>query len=209
MHYGLVVAMVMLLGYLLGSIPAGYVAGRIAGIDIRKEGSGNIGATNVVRVLGKIYGYPVFLIDVLKGVIAVVLASYLGNRLGQSAHIVLLAILAGVACVIGHNFPVWLGFRGGKGVATSIGVVFALMPIAAIVVLVVWVLAFQLGRWVSLASVVAAIALPVAVALCYLNGPGGMILLSFSVVLTLLVLLRHRSNLVRLAQGTEPRFSRR
>src|SRR3954470_15995408 len=209
MNYGFVIAIVVLLGYLLGAIPAGYIAGRIAGVDIRKEGSGNVGATNVVRVLGKKYGYPVFFIDVLKGVIAVVSASYLANRFGQSAHVVLLAILAGVACVIGHNFPVWLGFRGGKGVATSVGVVFALMPIAAIAVLVVWVLTFQLGRWVSLASVIAALALPIAVALCYLRGPGGMTLLSFSAVLTLLVLLRHRSNLVRLVQGTEPRFRRR
>ena len=122
-------AFALISSYLLGSIPAGYLAGRIAGIDIRKTGSGNIGATNVTRVLGKRYGYSVFLIDFLKGLVAVRMSILIGERAQLAAtSIELIGILAAVSCVIGHAFPVWLRFKGGKGVATSAGAVFALMP---------------------------------------------------------------------------------
>jgi glycerol-3-phosphate acyltransferase PlsY len=200
---------VILAGYLIGSLPTGYIVGRMAGVDIRTQGSGNIGATNVVRVLGKKYGYPVFLIDLLKGVVAVVVAQTISTRANSPLSMQLLAIIGGVACVVGHNFPVWLGFHGGKGVATSVGVVFALLPAAAIAVLAVWILTFSASRYVSLASIVAAIALPIIVGLLYLHQPGGILLIGFSVLLTLLILARHRSNVVRLIKGTEPRFHRR
>src|SRR4051795_8164602 len=111
------VAIVVLLGYLLGSIPCGYIAGRIAGIDIRQSGSGNIGATNVTRELGKAYGYPVFLADFAKGALSVVLGDLVCHRLlppGSSCE--LLEIVGAIFCVIGNTFPVWLKFRGGKGV---------------------------------------------------------------------------------------------
>lgn len=197
------------IGYFLGSIPAGYIVGRIAGIDIRKEGSGNIGATNVTRILGRKYGYPVFGFDLLKGVIAVVVAGFLAPASPGSISPQALAILAGVACVVGHSFPVWLGFRGGKGVATSIGVVLGLMPGAAVIVLIVWGLTFQLGRYVSLASIAAAVALPVVVAISYARQPGGVMLLYFSLALTAIIILRHRANISRLIHGSEPRFRRR
>jgi acyl phosphate:glycerol-3-phosphate acyltransferase len=119
----LILIIVALIGYLLGSLPAGYLLGRIGGVDIRRLGSGNIGATNVLRVLGKRFGYPVFLIDFAKGFVAVLVAVLLATRSrGRPNFIELCAATAGVCAVVGHSFPMWLGFKGGKGVATSIGV---------------------------------------------------------------------------------------
>ena len=158
-------AVVTLISYLLGSLPAGYLAGCIAGVDIRQLGSGNIGATNVLRVLGKRFGYPVFLFDFGKGFGAVHLALLLGRRSGGDANFVdFCAAIAAIFAVIGHTFPVWLRFKGGKGVATSIGVLFGLAPIPALIVSGVWLLTFEISRYVSLASVVAALAFPATVA---------------------------------------------
>ena len=165
-----------LLGYLLGSFPAGYVAGRLAGIDIRTVGSGNIGATNVLRVLGKRWGYAVFFIDALKGFAAVRLA-FLLLQFWPAAKpfTVQLTILTGVMCIVGHNFPVWLGFKGGKGVATSAGVLFGLLPAAVPFVVLVWVIVFETTRYVSVASIIAAISLPIVVGLFlrwkFIEGP--------------------------------------
>lgn len=196
-------------GYLLGSIPAAYIAGRMAGVDIRKEGSGNVGATNVVRTLGKRYGYPVFVVDLLKGVIAVLFGKWIVRYGGTPLSPESLGIVAAVACVIGHNFPIWLGFKGGKGVATSIGVVLGMMPLAAVIILVVWAFTFQISRYVSVASIGAAVALPIVVALYYARQNGGALLLYFSLILAALVVVRHRTNIARLARGTEPRARRR
>ncbi|HET9417816.1 MAG TPA: glycerol-3-phosphate 1-O-acyltransferase PlsY [Chthoniobacterales bacterium] len=204
-------ATVAVLGYLIGSFPAGYVAGRIAGVDIRTHGSGNIGATNVLRVLGKRFGYAVFLVDFGKGVAAVLVARHITSVNGTDERAVeLAATLAGIVAVIGHSFPVWLKFRGGKGVATSIGVLFALLPLAGAVVCLVWLATFEIARYVSLASVVAAVALPIAVAaMFFLHRLQTPVLLYCSLCLAALVIVRHRSNLARLAKGTEPRFSRK
>jgi glycerol-3-phosphate acyltransferase PlsY len=204
-------ALIGLISYLIGSFPAGYLAGRIAGIDIRTVGSGNVGATNVLRVLGKPFGYPVFLVDFAKGIAAVVLARVMAKSGGSSENTVELAsMLAGICAVIGHSFPLWLKFRGGKGFATSLGVLFALVPLAAAIVCFIWVVTFEIGRYVSLASVVAAIALPISVAVMFflhrLNTP---VLLYFSICLAAVIVIRHRSNLSRLAKGTEPRFVRK
>jgi len=202
---------VALLGYLVGSLPAGYIAGRIAGIDIRKVGSGNIGATNVLRVLGKRFGYAVFLVDFLKGVGAVVLSIFIAKSGRQSESMwELCATLSGVCCVIGHVYPVWLRFRGGKGVATSIGVLFGLVPLAALIMSTVWILTFETTRYVSVASITAALALPITVGamfwLKYLNTP---VLFYLSLCLAAVVVVRHRSNISRLRNGTEPRFVRK
>src|SRR5438874_7109427 len=114
----LIFAAVALVGYLLGSIPVGYLAGLIAGVDIRHAGSGNIGATNVTRVLGKRYGYPVFIMDFLKGLMAVSMSILIEKRAQPlSVPTELFGIIAAISCVIGHSFPVWLSFKGGKGVA--------------------------------------------------------------------------------------------
>jgi glycerol-3-phosphate acyltransferase PlsY len=202
---------VCFVGYLFGSFPAGYFAGRIAGVDVRSVGSGNIGATNVLRVLGKGWGYAVFFVDAFKGFAAVRVALFLADHVAFARpHAVYFAILAAVMCVVGHTCPVWLGFKGGKGVATSAGVVFGLMPLAAVTIFLVWVIVFEITRYVSLASLIAATALPVTVALMIrwkmIEGYG---LLYFSTVLTILVLWRHRSNFSRLLKGTEQRFNRK
>ncbi len=199
------------LGYLLGSFPAGYFAGRIAGTDVRKAGSGNIGATNVLRVLGKPWGYTVFFIDAFKGFAAVRIALFLAERLESTRpYAVYFAIFAGVFCVIGHTCPVWLKFKGGKGVATSAGVVFGLMPLAAVIIFLIWVVVFEITRYVSIASLLAASSLPVIVALLLhwkmIKGAG---LLYFSTILAILVVWRHRSNFSRLLKGTEQRFTRK
>lgn len=213
----LVVSVVCIIGYLLGSIPNGYLVGKARGIDIRQHGSGNIGATNVLRTLGKKWGVLVFAGDALKGIAAVCLAALLAPRLevaflGASGSGALspsnAAILGAICCILGHSFPVWLRFKGGKGVATMAGVMLALSPWAAVIAACVWNGFFYTTRYVSLASLAAAVALPTSVFFL----PGGSFrqpLFWFNVVVGLLVTWRHRGNIQRLIQGTEHRFEKR
>jgi len=194
--------------YLIGSIPAGYIAGRIVGIDIRTVGSGNIGATNVTRVLGKRYGYPVFIVDFLKGFAAVGMSIMIAKRT-QPVLIPseLFGVVGAVACVLGHSFPVWLGFKGGKGVAASAGALFGLMPFVALIAVAVWLIIFYLTRYVSVASMTAALAVPIAIlSMMFLGQTDRTTLLYFSICLAAVVIFRHRSNLSRLVRGAEPRF---
>jgi len=204
----LALALSLIAGYLLGSIPFGLFAARLKGVDIRKHGSGNIGATNVWRVCGWRFGLPVFVLDVLKGVAAVWFARWLAVRFdGDFAWS---AVAAAMACVIGHSFPVWLGFRGGKGVATSLGVILGLMPLPSFIVLLIWAVVFKVSGYVSLASIVAALALPVvSIAFQFTEWRSGAPACGFAVFAALLVVVRHRSNIVRLRAGTESRFGRR
>ena len=199
------------LGYLFGSFPAGYFAGRIAGVDVRSAGSGNIGATNVLRVLGKPWGYTVFLIDAFKGFAAVRIAFFLAEHLALArSSSVYFAILAAVMCVVGHTFPIWLGFKGGKGVATSVGAIFGLMPVVAVSIFLIWAIVFEITRYVSVASIIAASSCPVIVVLLLrwkiLEGTG---LLYFAIVMAIFIVWRHRSNFSRLLNGTEQRFTRK
>jgi glycerol-3-phosphate acyltransferase PlsY len=197
--------------YLIGSIPAGYIAGRIVGIDIRTVGSGNIGATNVTRVLGKRYGYPVFIVDFLKGFAAVGMSIMIAKR-AQPASVSseLFGVVGAVACVLGHSFPVWLGFKGGKGVAASAGALFGLTPFVALIAVAVWLIIFYLTRYVSVASMTAVLAVPITIlSMMFLGQTGGTALLYFSICLAAVVIVRHRSNLSRLMRGTEPRFKRK
>ena len=204
-------ASVAALAYLLGSFPAGYIAGRLAGIDIQKVGSGNVGATNVTRVLGKRFGYPVFVLDFAKGLGAVVLAVIMGKASHSSAQFVDLCGAIGAVCsVIGHSYSIWLGFSGGKGVATLMGALFGINWLTALIVCLVWIVAFQTTRYVSFASIAAAVALPVTLAIMlFLKELPTPIPLYFSFFLGTIVILRHRSNLSRLLKGTEPRFVRK
>jgi len=192
--------------YLLGSIPFGYIAGLLSGIDIRAHGSGNIGATNALRVLGKPWGITIFVLDALKGFLAVRLALILAERSGGPAGSEeFYAILAAAICVAGHSFPVWLRFKGGKGVATSAGALFGVLPIATVAIFLVWLASLFLTRYVSLASILAALSLPIVVALLGRSRT----LIYFSVAMTAIVVWRHWSNIARLRTGTEPRlFSR-
>jgi glycerol-3-phosphate acyltransferase PlsY len=198
-------ALLIALGaFLLGSIPAGYLVARAKGIDIRQHGSGNIGATNVFRTLGKPLGILVFFLDALKGFAAVWLAMRFGGASDWPG------IAAAVAVIAGHNYTPWLGFKGGKGIATSAGVLVALMPWAVLAIALVWFAVFFATRYVSLASISAADALPVAVGALWFYGCGGNgPLLGFSALIAALAIWRHRSNIERLMAGTEHRFERK
>jgi glycerol-3-phosphate acyltransferase PlsY len=203
---------VLLIGsYLLGSIPFGYLAGRLQGIDIRKAGSGNVGATNVVRVLGKRYGYPVFALDVLKGFGAVKISMLMA--LGRSPawnSPVIFGILAAMCSVLGHLYPPWLKFKGGKGVATSAGALLALTPLATLIGVAIWIIVFWLTRYVSLASITAAIVLPIVILVISSQDRNkSKPLVYSSACVAAVVIWRHRSNLSRLIRGTEPRFTRK
>ena len=226
-------AIVALVGYLIGSIPTGYLVGREHGIDIREHGSGNIGATNVLRVLGKKPGIFVFACDALKGFFAAWifrpsvqvtvnpsfssdpveagLSNALSNVLADSirADLQWLPVIAALACILGHNFPIWLKFRGGKGIATTAGVLLGLMPLAVAAAGVIWAAVFFTLRYVSVASLAAAAALPIAVGLLWRVGRADAALFAFSLVAAALAFWRHRSNIQRLIAGTEPRFTKK
>jgi glycerol-3-phosphate acyltransferase PlsY len=195
--------------YLIGSIPFGYLAGRLCGIDIRTKGSGNIGATNALRVLGKKWGYSVFLLDFLKAWIPVKLA--LGWGIALMVHPASApGALAGLCALLGHSFPIWLGFKGGKGIASSAGVMVGLFSLAVFLVcLGMWLLLFTVTRYVSIASIVAAVSLPAAVGILVLLHRADWLGFTVSIVMAALAIWRHRSNIVRLRAGTEPRFERK
>jgi len=195
-------------GYLLGSIPTGYLVARAKGVDIRTVGSGNIGATNVFRVLGKPAGIFVLAADGLKGWIACgVAASFtLGlfstqNSSSTPSH-ELAGIFGGVAAILGHNYTCWLKFKGGKGIATTAGVFVGLAPMAFGVALGVWVVVFAASRYVSVASIAAAVALPAAV---WLSG-AGIVLKIISTAVGAMAIYKHKANIQRLRAGTENRF---
>jgi glycerol-3-phosphate acyltransferase PlsY len=194
--------------YLLGSIPTGYVFARAKGIDIRTVGSGNIGATNVFRILGKPAGVAVLVIDGLKGYAASAwLCDGLLLRLGvPEVNADLCRILAGIAAVLGHNYTCWLKFRGGKGVATSAGVYFALAPLAAGIAVAAFLLAVLLTRYVSVGSIAAAVALPAAV---WCLPDNSLLLRIVTTMLGALAIYKHKSNIKRLMAGTESRLGQR
>lgn len=205
----------MVAGYLCGSIPFGLLIGKLKGVDLRKVGSGNIGATNAGRVLGKKYGLLCFALDLLKGAAPVAGAGAWFGLLGHAdAPVVSIWLWLGVAvaAVIGHIAPVWLGFKGGKGVATSLGVLLGIWPfltVPAVFAGLTWLLFTSVFRYVSLASVIAAAVLPgylwlTSVAMGW-RADRVAPLLIVSGAMGLLVIVRHRGNLVRLWRGTEPR----
>ncbi len=203
---------VLFVGYLFGSFPSGYVVGKCKGIDIRQHGSGNIGATNVVRTMGKKWGVLVFALDVLKGIlgvrIAIAVFSPAANLVNEAGLPLdqYLGITAGFGCFLGHCFPVWLGFKGGKGVAVGAGILIGLLPLTAVIGLIIWAICFQASRYVSLASIIAAISLPITTRLLqgYLSP-----LFWFTLILALIAIWRHRGNMQRLLAGTESRFERK
>jgi acyl phosphate:glycerol-3-phosphate acyltransferase len=201
--------LIFMLSYVIGSIPSGYLVARSKGIDIRQHGSSNIGAANVARVMGKGWGYLVGFCDFLKGFLAVKLGSLIAAHFLLSS--VLGSVIAAVACILGHNYTIWLGFKGGKGIATSGGAILALLPpLVFVSVGVVWIAVFIIGRYTSLASIIAAMVLPIAVLLTVAEtGTDFWLLLGFSVLMAALAIWRHRSNIVRLLNRTENRFGKR
>jgi len=194
--------------YLLGSIPTGYLVARARGVDIRQVGSGNIGATNAFRVLGKPAGILVLGTDALKGflackVVSGVAYSFLSppyQQVPESRET--LAIVAGIAAILGHNYTCWLKFKGGKGIATTGGVLLALMPYALLTITIVWIVVTLATRYVSLGSLAASITLPFA-AWAF---AGSRRMIGVATIMTALAVYKHKGNIRRLLNGTENRF---
>ncbi|MGU3398628.1 glycerol-3-phosphate 1-O-acyltransferase PlsY [Brucellaceae bacterium D45D] len=183
----------LLFGYLLGSVPFGLLLTRFAGLgDVRAIGSGNIGATNVLRTGNKKLAAATLILDMLKGTAAVLIAS----RYGESA-----AIAAGLGAFLGHLFPIWIGFKGGKGVATYLGILIGLAWPSALIFAVVWILTALVTRYSSLAALIASIIVPIA--LYFQSYP---IIGALFALLTVLIFIKHRANITRLLNGTESRI---
>ncbi len=194
-HDHIILALLIAAAYLLGSIPTGLLLGRIYGIDVRKEGSGNIGATNLYRTVGRKVGVITLAGDCLKGLLPVLAVKYSSLPPGYAAWV-------GLAAFSGHVFSVFLKFRGGKGVATALGVFLALSPPAVGIALGVFVLLMLIWRYVSLASISAAAAMPVAV---WALG-GGRVMGIVTMIVAVIVIIRHTENIKRLAAGMENKF---
>jgi len=196
----------VVVGYLLGSIPNGFLIAKSKGVDIRTIGSGNIGATNVFRALGTPAGVLVLLADALKGWAAVALvARLIGDWAYPSAGPQArewFRILSGLGAVLGHNYTCWLYFKGGKGIATSAGVLVALVPWALLIILGIWIIVFAVTRYVSLASIAASAALPFAT---WLTGCSSTLII-ITAAMAVLAIFKHKSNIQRLLQGTENRI---
>ena len=198
---------VILSGYMIGSIPWAFIIGKMKGVDIRKHGSGNVGATNVRRVLGRKWGILCFALDFLKGFLPVVSLQFL-HRCGIVQDIRLGVVLVSVAAVAGHMWPLFLSFKGGKGISTIAGIILALAPLSFLTAGGVWAAAFYSTRYVSLASILAALALPVTAFIFSVTGLHKLsstilVMLAF---LAVLAIFRHRANIKRLMAGTENRF---
>ena len=221
-----------LIAFLLGSIPFGLIIAKAKGINIREHGSGNIGATNVLRVVGKKYGIACLLLDALKGFVPTVIAislirfpgiqnpMTLNGLLPHASEFPMLTaqmfqVLTGLCAILGHNYSPWVGFKGGKGIATSAGVLIALMPAAVVILISIWGLVFLFSRYVSLASILAAAALPLLTLWGswfhgkIQNGTWNKPLFAFSIIIAVLAIWKHRSNIQRLLAGTEHRFTRK
>jgi len=202
-------ALVVVISYLLGSIPTSDIAARLRGVDLRSVGSGNPGFTNVLRTLGARVAAPVLIVDVAKGAAAVLLVAGTlgtGSSLGQTG----IGLAAGLAAVAGHIWPIFAGFRGGKGVATACGVFAAMAPLATLAVVVLWLAIVVPTRYVSLGSIVATLFLPwtiwIEAGIREAERPTALILTAGLVAVA--VVLRHLSNIKRLLNGTENRFGR-
>ncbi len=187
--------------YVIGATPFGYLAGKWRGIDIREHGSGNIGATNVIRVLGKRIGIPIFILDFLKGLLPVLLFLHWEGADPNCG------IAAALGAVLGHNYTFWLGYKGGKGVATSAGALLGLVPIPTLIIVGVWILGFYTTRYVAVASIAAGIVLPIAT--WWQQKFQFTPVFYFTLALSTLVIWRHRSNIQRLRAGTENRFTKK
>ncbi len=192
--------LILFLGYLFGSFPSGYLAGKIAkGIDIRSIGSGSTGATNVLRHIGKRAAITVFLLDVFKGVLSILMAKYF--QLNDSWQVAI-----GLSSLIGHIWPIWLNWKGGKAVATGLGIFLGLSWQVGLTTLGIFIIMITLFRIVSLASVSAALALPLIMFLSFKDSSFSLPFLVLSLLAMALVIWRHRENIVRLIKGKEPRI---
>jgi len=191
----------VIISYVAGSIPSAYIAGKLRGVDLRKHGSGNLGATNVVRVLGSRIGAAVFIADFLKGFLPVYFLPTYTDTLRPE----LWALVYGAAAIVGHVKPIFLlGKGGGKGVATASGVFMALALVPMLVAQAVWIIVFYFTRYVSLASLLSAVVLPIAILALYRDALSPVFVAS--VIIVLFVFWTHRANIGRLRRGEEHRF---
>ena len=197
----LMLSLMVSAAYLLGSIPNGLLIARLKGVDLQKVGSGNIGATNVFRCVGKGWGVAAFVLDAVKGFVP----AFFFPRLMMESAPPWLGLACGLAAVAGHNWPVWLKFKGGKGVSTSAGMLLGIAPAAVGIGFLVFAATVALTRFVSLGSILAAIAVPAAY--LWLEGPDNRLLAGALVLMGLLVVVKHRANIRRLLAGTEPRIA--
>jgi glycerol-3-phosphate acyltransferase PlsY len=197
------VLLIPVIAYLLGSIPFGLILAKLFGsTDVRKEGSGNIGATNVARVAGPLAGILTLLLDAAKGAAAVLLAGRYSN---DSA---MWMMIAGLAALVGHCFPIWLKFKGGKGVATAAGVYLALCPLAFLAGLILFILVVGFWRYVSLGSISAALAMPLLMYFLWAPHHASPPVITFgALAVAMLIVYKHDANLQRLVKGAEPKFS--
>ncbi len=199
------VAVFIILAYLIGSIPTAVWIGKtFYNIDVREFGSGNAGATNTFRVLGQKAGIPVLIIDILKGAAAVSLA-FLSPYIFESDQFVNLQLALGIAALVGHIFPVFAGFRGGKGVATILGIVMCILPLSCCVSLGIFLIVLLTSRMVSLSSMLAGIAFPFI--LHFIFGNENPILTTFSIVVALLLVVTHRKNIIRILNKQESKIN--
>jgi acyl phosphate:glycerol-3-phosphate acyltransferase len=191
--------------YMIGSVPTAVWVGKIFhGVDVREHGSGNAGATNTIRVLGPSTGIPVLVFDAFKGWIVVILAWYTNIFEPASEPFINFQLSLGISAVLGHLFPLYAGFRGGKGVATLFGIVIALYPVAFAIVAFLFLVVFLFTRYVSLASIFAAISFPfIVVFLLKINSPA---LIMFSIVIAVFIPLTHQKNIIRLIRGSESKM---
>jgi glycerol-3-phosphate acyltransferase PlsY len=195
------VFLLIILAYLIGSIPtAVWIGKRFYGIDVREFGSGNAGATNTFRVLGKKAGIPVLIIDIIKGSSAVAIA-YFSSFIAGSPEFVNLQLGLGVAALVGHIFPVFAGFRGGKGVATLLGIVVCILPVAASLSLVIFLLVLFLSRMISLSSMLAGVSFPIILNIFLHNH--NPVLTTFSILVAVLLIITHRKNIKRILTRQE------
>ena len=205
-----------LLGFLLGSIPFGLLMGKIKGIDIREHGSGNIGATNVFRTLGKHLGITCLLFDFSKGLVPVLIARDMVEPMMAEQQFTAqsIEVLTALASIMGHNYSPWIGFKGGKGIATTAGAITALMPFGLILLILVWGIFTVTTKYVSVGSIAAATFLPILVITgsAYhgklANGTWNKPLFIFSLIAAILAIWKHRANITRLKAGTENRIGK-
>jgi glycerol-3-phosphate acyltransferase PlsY len=201
---------ISIFAYLLGSIPFGLLISKSQRVDIRKLGSGNIGATNVFRTLGPKFGVMAFALDFFKGLIPVLLIKFLLPSSPSSAlPLDFFQIMAGLFAMLGHIFPIYIGFKGGKGVATAAGLVTGILPIITLILILIWAIITFSTRYVSVASLTVAVLLPISILVkkfvLHYTDPSFYVFF-FSIIISLFVIIRHRSNIVRLLNGTENRF---
>lgn len=220
--------------FLLGSIPFGLLIAKSRGINIREHGSGNIGATNVLRIVGKKYGITCFILDFLKGLIPALLAYNLYKYTGADERMMItflrehaidlgsdqfkaqgLTVITGLCAILGHNYSPWVNFKGGKGIATSAGVLVALMPPGSLILIAIFILTFKISRYISLASIVAAASLPLIV-LCgslfqgkLADGTWNIPLFIFATFISVMAIWKHRSNIKNLIAGKEHKFTKK